>query len=219
MIPISFTADPLPADFSGSLQDFQTRFLLNLTGTISETQVLIGQIGGAKPETNVGPWLNNNTWYIWNGIEYVPTTIRVGGAGYTVQLGNYTTSGDSKSSILPDRIQTLQDKDGTVALLSDVYEGRPAVTLTGTAPTIDWSQGHHFVETLSGNTTVKMSNSVDGQKIAVALRNNATSYTVTWPTYVFWPNGTPTQTASKTDLYIFRNIGGSILGRQVANFT
>lgn len=219
MINIAFTADPLPPDFSGTLQDFQTRFLLNLTGTISESQVLIGQVGGARPETNLGPWLNNDSWYVWNGSEYVPSSVRVGGGGYVVKLGSDTTVGDSASSVLPDRVQTLQDKDGVVALLSDVYEGRPAVILSGTTPTVDWSQGHNFVQTLSGNTTVKMSGSKDGQRISVLLKNNATSYTVTWPSYVFWPGDPPTQTASKTDLYIFRNIGGSIIGRQVPNYS
>lgn len=218
MIDIKFTADPLPPDFSGTLQDFQDRFLLNLRGHISETQVLLGQVGGAKPLTNIGPWLNDATWYVWNGSEYVPTTVRVGGPGYTVQLGNYTTVGDTKSSIVASRTQLLQDKDGTVALLDDVYVGRPAVILTGTTPTIDWNLSNNFTETLPGNSTMKMSNFKDGQRIAVSLKNNATSYTVTWPSYIFWPSGAPTQTASKTDLYLFRCIGGTILGRQVANY-
>jgi hypothetical protein len=55
----------------------------------------------------------------------------------------------------------------------------------------------------------------------VAMRNNATSFTITWPTApaIFWPGGSaPAQTASKTDLYIFKNIGGSIFGRQIANY-
>lgn len=218
MINIKFTADPLQDDFSGTLQDFQSRFLDNLRGTISETQVLIGQVGGAQPLTNVGPWLNNDTWYYWNGVEYVPMAIRIGQSAYTVKLGGNTTSGDSKSLVLPDFVQTLQDKDGTIALLSDVYVGRPAVTLTGTTPTIDWSQGHHFVQTLSGNTTMKMSNMQDGQRIAVKLANSGTSYTVTWPNYVFWPSTAPTQTANKTDIYTFRNIAGTIIGRQVPNY-
>lgn len=218
MINIKFTADPLQDDFSGTLQDFQTQFLTNLRGTISETQVLVGQVGGVQPLTNIGPWLNNDTWFYWNGVEYVPMAVRVGAGAYTVKIGDNTTVGDSKSLVLPDFTQTLQDKDGTIALLSDVYVGRPAVVLTGTTPTIDWSQGHHFTETLSGNTTIKMSNMQDGQRITVKLANSGTSYTVTWPSYVFWPSTTPTQTALKTDIYTFRNIGGTIIGRQVPNY-
>ena|SRR2546430_15547442 len=217
---ITFTADPLPLDFKGTLQDFQNRFLLNLKGTISDTQVLIGQVGGSKPTSNIGPWLNGDTWYVWNGSEYIPTTVKVGGAGFTVQLGSYTTVGNSTSNILADKTQLLQDKDGTIALLSDVYVGRPAVLLTGTTPTIDWSQGHHFAQTLTGNTAPRMINSQDGQTIAYSVRNNATSFTMTWTsTPVFWITGTPpAQTASKTDLYIFKNIGGTIFGRQIANY-
>lgn len=226
MINISFTSDPLPPDFRGDLQDFQERFLLNLTGKISETQVLIGQVGGAMPTTNIGPWLNNDTWYIWNGASYVPTTVKIGGNGYVVQLAPTPTSiapgSGTASNFLPDRTQILQDKDGTIALTSDIYQGRAAVTLTGSTPTIDWNLGHHFVETLPANTTIKMINSQDGQSIVVALRNNATSFTVTWPTTpaIYWSGGSaPTQTASKTDLYLFYNIGGSIFGRAVQNYT
>lgn len=218
-INISFTSDPLPSDFRGTLQDFQTRFLTNLRGSISETQVLTGQVGGSKPVSNSGPWLNNDTWYVWNGTDYVPTTVKVGNNGSVIKLGSFL--GTSAGVALSDFTQTLQDKDGTIALLSDVYQGRPSVVLSTTSPTIDWSQGHQFVETLPGNTTIKMINSVDGESIVVALKNNATSYTVTWPTIpaIFWTSGSaPVQTASKTDLYILTNIAGSIFGRAVQNY-
>lgn len=218
MINVTFTADPLPADFAGTLQDFQNTFLSNLRGYIEETSVLVGQVGGTMPVTDVGPWLNGDTWYVWNGLEYVPAVVKVGGAGFTVLLGSPTSIGDSKSAIIADYTQTLQDKDGTIALLSDVYQGRAAVVLSGTTPTIDWNLGHNFIETLPGNTTLKMTNSKDGQEIAVVLTNNATSYTATWPTYIFWTGTTPAQTANKSDMYIFKNIGGSIFGRQIANF-
>ena len=219
MINIRFSADPIPADFTGTLQDFQDRFLLNLRGTIDDSQVLAGQIGGSKPDTDVGPWLNGDSWHVWNGSEYVPTTVKVGGAGFVVQLGDYTTVGDT--GILPTNVQTLQDKDGVIALLSDVYVGRPCVILSGTTPTIDWNLGHHFaLIPLSGNTTFKIANSQDGQRVVVAVRNAATTYTVTWPSSIFWTGGSaPTQSVTnKTDLYILDNIGGSVFGRQIAAY-
>lgn len=221
MINVQFTADPLPADFQGTLQDFQDRFLLNLHGNIDNTQVLTGQVGGPMPNFDVGPWFSNDTWYAWNGSEYVPTKVIVGGSGFVVQLGDYTTTGTSVSNPLPSRTQTLQDRDGVVALLDDIYVGRPLVVLNGTTPTIDWNLGHHFTEILPGNTTIKMINSKAGQQIVVALRNVTTSYSVSFSSTpaIFWPSGVaPTQTPNKTDLYIFDNIGGSILGRQIANY-
>jgi hypothetical protein len=66
-----------------------------------------------------------------------------------------------------------------------------------------------------------MINSVDGETIVVAMRNNATSYTITWPTTpaIFWSAGSaPVQKASKTDLYTFQNIGGSIFGKAAQNY-
>ena len=218
MININFTADAIPEDFSGTFQDFQDRFLTNLRGTIDSASVLGGQIGGVDPDSDIGPWLDGTTWKVWNGSGYVPTMVKVGGAGYVVQLGNYTTSGDQ--SILPDRIQTLQDKDGTVALLSDVYVGRPCVTLSGATPTIDWNLSNHFTQVLPSNVTVTQKNSQPGQRIVVTLKNNGTSYTVTWSGPVFWPSGSaPTQTASSTDKYVLENIGGSILAEQVADYS
>jgi hypothetical protein len=217
MIHITFTSDPLPEDFQGTLEDFRERFLLNLRGTIDDTAVLTGQIGGARPTTNVGPWLNNGTWYVWNGADYVPTTVKVGGSNYVVQLSNEFVA---SKSVVPNRVQTLQDKDGTVALLSDVYEGRAVVTLTGTTPTIDWSLSHQFSQLLTGNTTLKQINSKDGQQIWYTAKNGATPYTLTWPAGIYWPAGVaPTQSgANKTDLYILTNIGGSVIGRQVAGY-
>ena len=219
MIKIRFTADPLPSDFSGTLQDFQTRFLLNLKGTIEDNQVVAGQVGGPMPVVDVGPWHNGESWHVWNGSSYVPSIVKVGGAGYTVQLGDYTTTGTKQ--IVPNQKQTLQDKSGTVALLSDVNVGRPCVNLGGTTPTLDWSLGHHFAEILAGNTTITHKNSQPGQRIAVTLKNNATSYSVTWSAIpaIAWPSGSPpSQTALKTDLYIFENVAGSILGRQIPNY-
>jgi hypothetical protein len=221
MINVRFTADPIPPDFQGTLQDFQDRFLLNLRGIIEDTQVLTGQIGGPAPNYDIGPWFSNDTWYAWNGSEYVPTKVAVGGSGYVVQLGDYTTSGTGAENPLPSRTQTLQDRDGVVALLDDIYVGRPLVVIEGTTPTIDWNLGHHFTEILPGNTTIKMINSKPGQQIVVALRNVSTSYSVIFSSVpaIFWPSGTPpVQTPLKTDMYIFDNVGGSILGRQIPNY-
>jgi hypothetical protein len=93
--------------------------------------------------------------------------------------------------------------------------------LSGATPTINWSDGHHFTQILPSNVTISHINSQPGQRIVVTLKNNATSYTVTWSANagIFWPAGSaPAQTASKTDLYVFENVGGSIFGRQVANY-
>jgi hypothetical protein len=216
MINITFTADPLPDDFSGSLQDFQNRFLANLHGTIQDTAVLIGQVGGSKPTSNIGPWLNTDIWYIWNGDDYVPTTIKIGGNQYTVTLTNEFAQ---EFGIIPDKVQTLQDKTGVIALMSDIFQGRPTVILTGTTPTIDWNVSNSFSHILPGNSTYKITNVQDGLEVAIAVKNTGTSYTATWPSTIFWAGTTPpTQTANKTDMYILKGIGGSVFARQIANY-
>ena len=210
-IPITFTADPLPEDFTGSLDDFQARFVQNLRGSISTDLVIGGRVGGSRPNTNIGPWLNKRTWYVWSELlqGYTPADIRVGTDGINSVL--------LAASPTANRKITLQDKDGVVALLSDVRIGGDAIVLTTTTPTIDWSLGNNFVETLVGNTTIKHINSRNGQEIWVLLRNTGTSYTVTWPSDIFWET-TPSQTASAADLYILTNIGGTVVGRQIAGY-
>ena len=216
MIQVKFTADPIPSDFNGSLQDFQDRFLLNLRGTIDEADVVLGQVGGTKPITDVGPWFDGESWHKWNGSDYVPSAVKVASAGYVVQLGDYTTV--DATQLLP-KTQTLQDKDGVVALLSDIYVGRPCVILTTATPSIDWGLSNHFTETLSANTTVSMKNSKPGQRIVVTLVNPS-SYTVAWPSYIFWAGGSaPTQTTTGTDKYEFENVAGSIYGSQGAAYS
>jgi hypothetical protein len=220
MIEVAFTSDPLPVDFQGTLEDFRTRFITNLRGTISRTQVLVGQIGGSEPLSNIGPWLNIDTWYVWNGSDYVPTTLKVGNSTYQVTLSNEFTG---VKGIVPDKVQTLQDKSGVIALLSDVYEGRPSIIMGYDPPgvsTLDWGAGSHFFLLLTSNTTIKSINMLDGQDVIVAIRNAASSFTVTWPTFIFWTGGTPPvqSVTNKTDLYILSNIGGSVFGRQIAGY-
>lgn len=209
---VTFTDGGFPANFSGDLNAFKDAIIQYLVGNIDSSNIILGKIGGSAPVADVGPWLDNGIWKSWNGSAYAPTKIYIGDATANVAIFN-------TAALTANRTITFPDKDGTIALTSDLFNGRATTVLTGTTPTIDWSTSNNYYELLTGNTTIAMTKSVAGQKIFVSLVNSGTSYTVTW-TGVSWPGGTtPTQTASGTDLYILQNVAGTIYGRQLANFS
>lgn len=74
---------------------------------------------------------------------------------------------------------------------------------SGTAKTLDWTNGNAQKLTLTGNVTLTLSNPVTGTPYVLKIATGAGSFTVTWPAAVKWPGGTPptiTATASKVDL-------------------
>ena len=87
---------------------------------------------------------------------------------------------------------------------------------TGTAPTLDLSNGNFVTATLSANATFAFSLGAgvtsDAIGFTLHLTNDATAgRTITWPASVKWPNGTvPTRTttAGRTDVYSFYTIDG-----------
>ena len=87
---------------------------------------------------------------------------------------------------------------------------------TGTAPTLDLSNGTFVTATLTGNATFAFSLgsgvSSDAISFTLHLTNDGTAgRSITWPVSVKWPNATvPTRTttANKTDVYSFYTLNG-----------
>lgn len=87
---------------------------------------------------------------------------------------------------------------------------------TGTAPTLDLSNGNFVTATLTGNATwvFSLGTGVTSDAIAFTLHltNDGTAgRSITWPLSVKWPNNTvPTRTtdANKTDVYTFYTYDG-----------
>lgn len=206
--PLTFSDSGFPDPFTGSDQDFVDAFLQYLSASISSNNLLLGQIGGTMPVSNVGPWLDGNVWKIWDGSTYVPATQQISNSGFTITFGAETLTGD--------RTPQFQDKSGTVAMLSDVYDGRGTIVLPSTStPEFDWSQSFSFYKSMSANNTASFSNYLPGQTIHVLISHVGTN-TMTWPSYVKWEGGSePAQTPSGVDLYEFFNLAGTIYGKQV----
>lgn len=205
LVPSVFSSNP-----TWTLEQFHQALIASITTSTTSSNVILGQVGGILPVSNIGPWLNGTTWFSWNGSTYVPATIKVGGATYQVTLAATPTA---------NRTITLPDKDGTLATTDDLNTGRGTTTLSGAGPNMDWSLTGSFALSLTANTTLTVSNSLPGQIVQFAIYNPA-SWTFTWPASINWSGGVaPTAPAStKTDVHELKNIGGVIYGRSIMGY-
>lgn len=145
-IPVEFFVAEPPTDYPESVQE-----LLNVIGASLGTQFtpgtdyILGQMGGVLPQSNVGPWANQNTWWFWNpntgayalGADGVPIGIMAywGGQGAppnwlvcdgTEQpiasypalyqvIGDYWGSGDGTFFLPPGSVFFMNDDNFTPA--------------------------------------------------------------------------------------------------------
>lgn len=74
--PITFSLAPIPTGQSLDANQYGQLLVQNLQAFISG-QLLVGQIGGAAPTTNIGVWFNNGVWYYWDPgtSAYIPQTL------------------------------------------------------------------------------------------------------------------------------------------------
>lgn len=84
------------------------------------------------------------------------------------------------------------------------------------AKTVNWDNGNNQKITLTGNSTLTLSNPVTGTWYQLRIVQDATgSRTVTWPANVKWMSGTTptlTTTASRTDILALFYNGTNYLG-------
>lgn len=86
------------------------------------------------------------------------------------------------------------------------------ITLSGTNPVINLSEGNNFKHTLSGNTTYTIKNAVSGSahSFTLVITQTATVRTITFPASVKWQGGKipDLTTASKTYILTFITVNG-----------
>ena len=100
--------------------------------------------------------------------------------------------------------------DVSAALVdSDAYTEN-TVSLSGTTPAVDMTAGSVFTLSLTGASTFTFSNpptTGTAQGFTVVITQNASStYAVTWPSSVYWVNGSPpamTAITGAVDVYTF----------------
>jgi hypothetical protein len=140
------------------------------------------------------------------------TTITGGGVNAVgvVSATSFTTKGTGSYQIGGTTVIT-SGRVVQYATLQGYAEKRYAFGNTGTAPTLDLSNGNFVTATLTGNATwvFSLGSVPSGDTVAFTLHltNDATAgRTITWPASVEWPNGvvpTRTTTANRTDVYTF----------------
>ena len=175
---------------------------------------LKGKAGGVLLESTLSPtpsvttpWFDGASWNVWKSelTSYQPVSIIADG----VKLSSAPTQ---------NRVQTLQAQDGVIALLDDLYNIRPTITLQEGLVSVDWNMASSFIVILSGDreSALYMINSNPGMSIRILLVNSGTSQTVTWDSAIKWQGGTaPPVPVSKpgtsnTQLVTLRNINGVI---------
>jgi hypothetical protein len=235
-VPITIVAGTLPAGAVYNAQTFFNAIVARMTATISQGNIIFGQMGGTQPTgplpgggTVPGLWFGNVTgghyiWQSWNtdASSYLPIP---------VTCGQYVNGTIQTTDILCGAVTgswkiVTPDKGGTMALLSDIPVALTTQTVSNSTDiTPDWSNAAGYYIVLTGNTTIEYpANAADGQKMDYWLENQTgtTDYTVTWNGTVIWPGGTaPTQSPHLTgirvmDHYQFQLIGNVLFGQALA---
>lgn len=73
-VPVTITMQPPPSGWTGdSILDIATLIANSLSGTIN-VSLVTGQVGGAMPSSDVGPWVNGDEWWYYvPGYGYQPS--------------------------------------------------------------------------------------------------------------------------------------------------
>jgi hypothetical protein len=187
----------------------------NITGYVEEVLLPIHQEGQAEDlrSSVIAPWLNASTWFYFDlhKLAYLPTKLATG----SVSLAADPTA---------ERLQATQDKNGTVALLTDVYGAIDTISLPEGTCIVDWDIGRNFKCTLSHNrvTYFAMAHSRAGMEIQLLVVNAGGNQSILWDSLISWPNNTPptmpvSQAGSaKSILVNLRNVNGVIYGESQA---
>lgn len=222
LLPLTFSDSSFPDPFSGTQQDLVQAFVDNLTATVNENNLLLGQIGGTKPITDVGIWLDTSdgSIWVWDGAAYTPATVKLGNATDSITL--------SAGTLTADRTILLPDEDGTVALLSDIYVPRPTIVVTGAAPSLDWSATETFFLSMpNSDVLATIANSVPSQTVRLVATNSTGSTHqmgidgVTWATLPTPNTGLPPLIpTAQTWMMELTNDAGTTYGRVIgANYS
>jgi hypothetical protein len=200
-----------------------------ITGSGTLALTVAGTSGGVPYFSSGSAWASSaalaaNALVIGGGAGAAPATTTTG-------TGVLTFLGTPSSANL---FSALTDDTGTGLV---VFNNAPALTNptvtnyvetlysanTGTAITVDLTNGTVQNLTLTGNATITMPTAVAGKSFIIILSQDGTGgRTVTWST-VSWPSATAptvTSTASKRDIFSFFSNGTSWFGTTIGqNYT
>ena len=206
--PVNYNIHELPVT-GIDLNSLYNALVSNLSGSIDEV-VLPASL---EPEDPITPRFDGAGWKVWDEElnTYKPDGLFLG----HVALDASPTS---------NRIQDMQAKSGTIALLDDIYGKRETITLQEGLVSVDWDKASSFRVILSGNreTAFYMFHSRPGMEIDLLIINNGTNQTVgAWDPAVEWqlgviPDVPPANPGSASSLLVtLRNVNGTIYAETV----
>lgn len=190
-------------------------------GTATSTQdgiILAGRAGGSssfrvtmQPTTLTA----SRTVTLPDANTTIPVATQVLTFSGPTAARTYTLPDASTTVVSTDATQTLTNKTLTNPTVTNYLE-TPVTANTGTAYTIDITNGTLQILTLTGNCTFTFPTATSGKTFMLLLKQDATGgRTVTWPASVKWPGSTAptiTSTANKLDKYVFTADGTNWYG-------
>lgn len=230
-LPIEVKAGPLPLNFSGTWKQTYQALVPRLRGFVPERAVITGRNSGVEPTYDAGPWWINvgelQHWRIFDYEtgRYAMDVKQVGSHDATVTLRKAPAPrpvgiGDQSKDV------NLQDKTGTIALLSDVVVPRPVVILDSNGGTVgfNWADSNNFFILLTEDTTITQGAPFNGGVKKVVVENLGSTWNCDFEAAIKWPaGGAEPDCAKATDpsalggyaisIFTFRRINGVTYGR------
>lgn len=211
--PLTFTLGSFNLS-SGTPEDLKNATVAGLQANFEGNNVLFGKIDGAAPTDGTTLYFTDGAFTYLEGSTYRPVKLRVGTATAQITFVANPTG--------TNKTQTLQDKDGTIALLSDVTTPRPTKILTFASKTIDWSVSDTFFYQMDASTVMPtFANSLPGQTIKLLVYTPTSGKTITFQASINWTSGggQPVQSTPGTDLWVFSNVAGQLFGLHYGAFS
>jgi hypothetical protein len=212
-LPMKIYAGRMPLNYSDTWQNTFKAMVHRLHGEVDFTSVITGYTGTQTVDYNAGAfWLDPGNslgqWRVWDDAtgQYVPDIRQIGPDGLSIQLKASPTAGQSL---------TVQDKDGTAALLQDIYAPRETGVLTGATPSANCATTSDFFILLSANTTLTLGNMPESSEVRVTSENLGSKWTLAFaPAGIKWEGGAPGVAPVSTDSSA---INGAAIGRFIFN--
>lgn len=141
------------------------------------------------------------------------------GVGYNSSTG--VISIDTSSFVTLTGAETVSNKTLDGAVLKNVKESPVTIGNTGTAKTIDLTNGSFQIATLTGNCTFTMPSLESGKYFTLLLKTGTGGFTATFTNVKFPSNTAPsiTSTANRADLIAFVCDGVYWYGNFVQNYS